>query len=326
MLVDKFGRNHNYLRISLTDNCNLRCFYCMPEATYNFTPSDKLMQVSEIETLVNIFIKEGVTKIRLTGGEPFVRKDSSEIISMLAKLPIELTCTTNGIRVGDLIEEIINARFHSINVSLDTLQSGRFHQVTGRDYFSRVIRNIELLIENGIKTKINVVLMKGINDDEIIDFIEFTKSNPVEARFIEFMPFNGNRWRSNLVMTQHEILERISNNYRFTEQPTGRNDTAKGYRISGHKGSFAIISTMSEPFCGGCNRLRLTADGKLKNCLFSKTEEDLLTPLREGKDILPLIHSSVWFKAKSQGSQIVGNYEEILPDEIQNRSMITIGG
>lgn len=326
MLTDQFGRNHNYLRISLTDNCNLRCFYCMPEENYDFTPKSKLMQVDEIDTIAKLFVQHGVNKIRLTGGEPFVRKDASKIISNLGKLPVQLTCTTNGIRIDDMLPEIIKANFHSINISLDTLKKDRFLKITRRDYFDQVFRNINLLLQNNIKTKINVVAMKGVNDDEISDFISFTKNNPVDIRFIEFMPFSGNQWSSKQVMTQKEILDIINENYDFIPLPIGPNDTAKSYNIRGHRGSFSIISTMSEPFCSGCNRIRLTADGKLKNCLFSKQETDLLMPLRNGQDILPIIESTIWSKAKTQGGQLNEQFEKINASIIENRSMITIGG
>lgn len=326
MLTDQFGRTHNYLRISLTDNCNLRCFYCMPEESYDFTPHSKLMQVDEIDTIAKLFVQHGVNKIRLTGGEPFVRKDASKIISNLGKLPVQLTCTTNGIRIDDMLPEIVKAKFHSINISLDTLQKEKFLKITRRDYFDRVFRNIDLLLQNNIKTKINVVAMKGVNDDEISDFIAFTKHNNVEIRFIEFMPFSGNKWSSNQVMTQKDIMDIIHENYDFVPQPIGFHDTAKNYKIDGHKGSFSIISTMSEPFCSGCNRIRLTADGKLKNCLFSKQETDLLNPLRNGQDILPIIESTIWSKAKTQGGQLNEQFENINASIIQNRSMINIGG
>ncbi len=326
MITDQFGRTHNYLRISLTDNCNLRCFYCMPEENYDFTPHKKLMQADEIDTIAGLFVKHGVNKIRLTGGEPFVRKDASHIIRNLGKLPVQLNCTTNGIRIDDMLPEIIQSDFQSINISLDTLQREKFLKITRRDYFDRVLKNIHLLLQHNIKTKINVVAMKDINDDEISDFIAFTKDHPVEVRFIEFMPFSGNRWSSNQVMTQKDILDIIREKYDFNPLPIGFHDTAKSYSIDGHQGSFSIISTMSEPFCSGCNRIRLTADGKLKNCLFSKKETDLLTPLRNGEDILPIIESAIWSKAKTQGGQLNEQFEKINTSIIQNRSMINIGG
>uniref|UniRef100_F4CF34 GTP 3',8-cyclase n=1 Tax=Sphingobacterium sp. (strain 21) TaxID=743722 RepID=F4CF34_SPHS2 len=325
-IIDQFGRLHNYLRISLTDNCNLRCFYCMPEEHYAFTPHAKLMQVHEIDQLAKIFVDHGVTKIRLTGGEPLVRKDAPAIIEILSKLPVELTMTTNGIRINDMLPQIVKANFSSINVSLDTLQREKFNRITRRDYFNRVRHNIDLLIKEQIHTKINVVVMKGLNDDEILDFVGLTKLYPVEVRFIEFMPFSGNRWSSNQVLTLNEILERIARVYQIEPVSPKSNDTTKPFAIAGHLGKIAIISTMTAPFCESCNRIRLTANGKLKNCLFSKEETDLLSVLRNGEDVLPLIQRSIHSKAKSLGGQLTENYKEIEVDSLMNRSMITIGG
>ncbi|WP_442589333.1 GTP 3',8-cyclase MoaA [Pedobacter sp. AW31-3R] len=326
MIKDSFNRVHNYLRISLTDNCNLRCFYCMPEEDYEFTHLSRLMQPSEIEALASTFVQQGVTKIRLTGGEPLVRKDAAQIISSLARLPVELSMTTNGARIHDFMEVLIEARIKSINISLDTLDADKFQLITRRDIFTQVKNNIDLLLQNNIQVKINMVVMKGMNDMEIVDFVGWTKSAALEVRFIEFMPFAGNRWTSNQVVSMEEILAYIAPAYRYTAVPGGLHDTAKHYRAEGHMGSFAIISTMSEPFCSTCNRMRLTADGKLKNCLFSVSETDLLGPLRRGEDVLPLIHECIGQKAKSLGGQFSGLFENIEASSIHNRSMITIGG
>ncbi|RYZ47785.1 MAG: GTP 3',8-cyclase MoaA [Sphingobacteriales bacterium] len=326
MIIDKFNRVHNYLRISLTDNCNLRCFYCMPDEEYAFTPASRLMQPAEIEKIASIFVAEGVNKIRLTGGEPLVRKDAASIISKLAAMPVELTLTTNATRVHDLIDVIAVAGIKSLNVSLDTLQAEKFNLITRRNQFDTVMSNIHLLLDRGIRVKVNCVVMKGLNDNEINDFIEWTKEFPVEIRFIEFMPFTGNRWTSNKVVTLQEILQEVATRYEVQALHNDIHDTSKKYTVPGHVGSFAVISTMSEPFCGGCNRMRLTADGKLKNCLFSKTETDLLTPLRAGNDILPLIHQCIGEKAKELGGQFDHLFRELHPEDIDNRSMITIGG
>jgi len=326
MIIDSFNRIHNYLRISLTDNCNLRCFYCMPDEDYDFTPASRLMQTEEIERIAGVFVAEGVNKIRLTGGEPLVRKDAGKIITRLAALPVELTLTTNATRVHEHINAIVDAGIRSLNVSLDTLQSEKFNLITRRNQFAQVMSNIELLISKGLQVKINCVVMKGLNDNEIIDFIAWTKTVPVEVRFIEFMPFTGNRWTSNKVVTLQEILSIVSARYQVQAMYNEIHDTAKKYNIAGHQGSFAVISTMSQPFCSGCNRMRLTADGKLKNCLFSKTETDLLNPLREGKDILPLIRQCIMEKAKELGGQFDNMFEDLHPEDINNRSMITIGG
>ena len=326
MILDSFGRDHTYLRISLTDNCNLRCFYCMPEEEYEFTPASRLMQPDEIEAIAKIFVAQGVNKIRLTGGEPLVRKDAGKIILSLSKLPVALTLTTNGTRIQEYVELLKQANIKTLNISLDTLQADRFMLLTRRDQFKQVYDNIQLLIRNDFQVKVNVVVMKGMNDSEINDFIEWTKDTPVQVRFIEFMPFSGNRWTSNKVFTWQQILEVVESKYPIVRLNDELHDTAKKYTVPGHAGSFAVISTMTSPFCSGCNRMRLTADGKMKNCLFSKEETDLLTAFRNGEDILPLIQKSVTSKAKELGGQFTADFEQVHADEIQNRSMITIGG
>ena len=326
MIIDNYQRVHNYLRISLTDSCNLRCFYCMPEEEYEFTPTDKLMQVNEIEALAKIFVAQGVNKIRLTGGEPLVRKDAAAIILALSKLPVQLTMTTNGTRVHDFVDVLEEAKIRSLNISLDTLQADKFLMVTRRKQFETVMKNIQLLIDRNFHVKVNVVVMKGLNDNEINDFIEWTKNTPVHVRFIEFMPFSGNRWTSNKVFTMKEILEVIETKYSIQALQNEKHDTAKKFTVAGHAGTFAIISTMSANFCGDCNRMRLTADGKMKNCLFSKEETDLLAAFRKGEAIEPLIHESIKNKAKELGGQFTTDFEKILTEDINNRSMITIGG
>ncbi|MEN5055574.1 GTP 3',8-cyclase MoaA [Sphingobacterium kitahiroshimense] len=326
MLFDKFGRQHTYLRISLTDNCNLRCFYCMPEEEYAFAAHAKLMQPDEILAIAKTFVSQGITKIRLTGGEPFVRKDAALILAGLATLPVELTCTTNGVRVDALMPMIKAANFSSINISLDTLHAEKFHKITGRNLFDRVWSNIGLLLASGITCKLNVVVMKGLNDNEITDFVALTEKWPLEVRFIEFMPFSGNKWTNNQVFTLREIKDVIQKSYTIHEQVGSIHDTAKHFHIAGHRGSFAVISTMSEPFCAGCNRIRLTADGKLKNCLFSTHETDLLTAHRLGQPILPLIQANIQAKAFALGGQLATDFTQIDADKLQNRSMITIGG
>ena len=326
MIIDNYNRVHNYLRISLTDNCNLRCFYCMPEEDYVFTPASQLMQVDEIEKLAKIFVANGVNKIRLTGGEPLVRKDAADIILALSKLPVTLTLTTNGTRLHEFVDVLEQANVRSLNISLDTLQAEKFQLVTRRNQFDVVMKNIELLLHKNFHVKINVVAMKGFNENEINDFIEWTKHTPVHVRFIEFMPFSGNRWTSNKVFTLQQILNVIEEKYSFIRLKDEKHDTAKKYMVPGHAGTFAIISTMSANFCGDCNRMRLTADGKMKNCLFSKEETDLLSALRNGEAILPLIQQSISSKAKELGGQFTADFEHIHAEDINNRSMITIGG
>ncbi|MDP9230472.1 MAG: GTP 3',8-cyclase MoaA [Bacteroidota bacterium] len=326
MIVDSYNRIHNYLRISLTDNCNFRCFYCMPEEEYEFTPASRLMQADEIEALAKIFVEEGVNKIRFTGGEPLVRKDAADIMLRLSKLPVSLTLTTNATRLHEFVDVLQQANIHSLNISLDTLQAEKFHLVTRRDQFKLVYDNIQLLVKKNFHVKVNMVVMKGLNENEINDFVEWTKHEPVHVRFIEFMPFTGNRWTSNKVFCYQEMMKVIEKKYEVIKLKDDLHDTAKKYTVAGHAGTFAVISTMSANFCSGCNRMRLTADGKMKNCLFSKEETDLLTAFRKGEDVIPLIHQSIGSKAKELGGQFNTDFEHLHAEDIHNRSMITIGG
>jgi cyclic pyranopterin phosphate synthase len=298
----------------------------MPEEDYEFTPHSRLMQPSEIELLAKIFVENGVNKIRLTGGEPLVRKDAADIILRLSKLPISLTMTTNATRLHDFADVLEEAKIKSLNISLDTLDADKFQIITRRDSFQKVIDNIHLMISKNIHVKVNVVIMKGLNDHEINNFIEWTKDLAVHVRFIEFMPFEGNRWTSNQVFTMDDMLQQISKKYDPIRLKDDINDTAKKFAIEGHQGTFAIISTMSAPFCSTCNRMRLTADGKIKNCLFSQKETDLLSALRNGEDVLPLIQESIASKAKELGGQFTKDFEKIQTEDLQNRSMISIGG
>ncbi len=326
MLYDNFGRQHDYLRISLTDVCNFRCQYCMPDENIRFMPSAKLMQADEIDSIAGVFIKLGVKKIRLTGGEPLQRNDAAEILTALSKYPVELTLTTNGSKANDFLPFFKKSGIKSINVSLDTLNAEKFFLITRRNIFQKIWNNIQLLIDEGFHVKVNCVIMRGINDNEILDFIEWTKNQSVHVRFIEFMPFNGNQWNDKKVFSLTEILEVAESKYSFLRMKDGLNETAKKYKPYNHEGTFAIISTMSAPFCGNCNRMRLTADGKMKNCLFSKGEVDILSALRNGENIVPLIKQCVKDKAAALGGQFKGDYQQIDASKITNRSMINIGG
>ncbi len=298
----------------------------MPDEDFSCMPQQQLMQPDEIDAIAGIFVSLGVKKIRLTGGEPLVRKDAGKIISAIAKYPVELTLTTNGIMLHKFIDDIKAANVKSLNISLDTLQAEKFLLLTKRDDFDKVKNNIQLMLDNGFHIKLNVVAMKNINDNEIPDFIEWTKRSPIHIRFIEFMPFSGNSWNSAKVFTWQEILAAVGKKYSYYPLHNNQHDTAKKYQVEGHIGTFAIISTMSAPFCSDCNRMRLTADGKMKNCLFSKTETNLLTALRNGIDIVPLIKDCIAGKAEKTGGQFSADFTNIDPLILQNRSMISIGG
>lgn len=326
MLLDSLGRKHDYLRISLTDQCNLRCLYCMPNENMEFMPNNHLMQAQEIFEIAKIFVEQGINKIRLTGGEPLVRKDFPEILFMLASLPVTLTITTNGLLIDKYLPQLIDAGVTAVNLSLDTLQAVKFAQITKRNGFEKVWNAIHLLLKENRHIKINMVAMKSKNLDEILDFIDLSIKMPLDIRFIEFMPFTGNAWEQSQVVTHQEILDLVRTKFEFTKLNDQPNDTAKKYQVLGAKGTFAIISTMSEPFCGSCNRLRLTADGKIKNCLFSAEESNLLEQFRKGQDILPIIKQSVWAKKAKQGGQFPEKYQDTRAEKITNRSMISIGG
>lgn len=329
ILTDNFGRAHSYLRISLTERCNLRCSYCMPAEGIALSPKSHLMTYEEIYTIAKTFVDHGVTKIRLTGGEPLVRKDAAKIIEKLASLPVELSITSNAVITDRFIDTFKTYNINNINVSLDSLNAEKFKEITRRSYFDKVYRNILLLIDEGFNVKLNAVLMKDINDNEIIDFINFTKENKVSVRFIEFMPFDGNRWDLKKMVSYKDIMKQVHNEFdenkviRLKDAP---NDTSKNYKIDGYNGSFAIISSVTNPFCDSCNRIRLTANGRIKNCLFSATETDLLTPLREGKSIEPIIHKTMLSKFKMRGG--MDTLEKLQEPKLhsQNRSMIAIGG
>lgn len=300
----------------------------MPQEGVPLMPRANLMNAEEVFQIARLFADAGVTKIRLTGGEPLVRKDFPEILRSLATLPVELTMTTNGVTIDRHIALLQECGMKTINLSLDTLDAKKFKAITFRDHFQQVYDNMFLLQKSGFKVKINVVLMKGVNEDEIIDFIEFTQKSPFTVRFIEFMPFDGNNWDREKTVSLAEILQLLEKHYgseqiiRLSDAP---NDTAKNYRIKGYVGEFGIISTVTNPFCDSCNRIRLTANGQLKNCLFSQTESDLLTPFRAGEDIHAIIQKAVGRKFATRGG--LSSPEEFNdPEAHHNRSMIRIGG
>ena len=325
-LTDSFGRNHTYLRISLTDACNFRCFYCMPNEEVSCTPHTQLMQADEILTLAKQFVALGVTKIRLTGGEPLVRKEAAEIIDALSQLPVELCITTNGALIHKFQKTFLTSSIRSVNVSLDTLDENKFQVLTKRAHFHQVMDNIEWLLQNDFSVKVNAVLIKGINEGEINDFIELTRSKKIHIRFIEFMPFTNNGWQDERLVSQQQILDTAQEKFEIIKLQDEETATAKKYKALGCEGTFAIISTMTNPFCDSCNRIRLTADGKIKNCLFSQTETDLLTALRNKEDVIPLVHQAIQQKKEKLGGQLFDNFSTEDYDKLENRSMISIGG
>ncbi|GAB5417694.1 MAG: GTP 3',8-cyclase MoaA [Crocinitomicaceae bacterium] len=326
-IVDSFGRTHNYLRISLTEKCNLRCFYCMPEEGVPHREASKFMTTEEVVGIAKEFVALGVTKIRLTGGEPLVKKGAASIIRELGKLPVELAITTNGILVDRFIDVFRESGISSVNVSLDSLQEDRFNAISRRNYFQKIRENIDLLLKHNFDVKINVVVIKGTNNDEIIDFVQWSVRDKISIQFIEFMPFDGNSWDREKTVSEEDMLQSIRAHFgskNLLKLNDKENSTSRNFQIEGAKGTFGMISTVTNPFCDSCNRIRLTADGKIKNCLFSNDEANLLSAFREGNDLTPNIKLAMLQKKKGLGG--LKDLSNATVSAHENRSMITIGG
>ncbi len=327
-LRDQHERVHRSLRISIVDKCDLRCTYCMPEDQH-FLKREELMTREEITTVARLFVERyGITKIRLTGGEPLVRPDAVDIVQDMVQLGVSIGLTTNAMTLDRHLDGLINAGLKSINISLDTFDAERFKKIARRDGFERVRANILLALERGLRVKVNMVVMRGMNDDEILRFVEFTRDHDVHVRFIEFMPFAGNHWGRERVYTYAEMLGHIGSVHTIEKLDDDPHSTAKAYRVPGWPGTFAVISTVTEPFCGNCDRLRLTAEGKMRNCLFTREETDLLSALRRGEDIAPLIEANVLAKHAMLGGlpQFKPEKEEEVLHDLSARPMVSIGG
>lgn len=329
-LIDQFGRTVRKLRISVTDRCNFRCVYCMPAGQIEWLPRAELLTYEEIARLARIMVGMGVEKVRLTGGEPLARRDLDRLVALLARIEglRSISMTTNGYWLPQMARRLREAGLGSVNISLDTLRRERFVELTRRDYFSRVLEGIEAAREAGLgPIKINAVLMRGINDDEVGDFARWAAEMGFEVRFIEFMPLDGDRrWNRDRVVTAGEILERLQQQLGPVE-PLNNDacDPARLYRVrtgSGREATVGIIPTVSGPFCQHCDRIRLTADGHVRNCLFAVEEQDLKPLLRGGADDRTLagaIAKAVWVKWKGHLINLPGF-------ERPQRAMYAIGG
>lgn len=300
----------------------------MPDKKMNFMPNSKLMTADEIYAIAKTFTDLGITKIRLTGGEPLVRSDFDSIAKQLATLPVSLHITTNGFLLDSHLDILKECDFKTINISLDTLKEDKFSSITQYDGYTKVLENIKKALELGFNVKINNVLMKKENDDEIIDFINLTKEYNLSVRFIEFMPFSKNEWSFDKAVSHKDILSKVQSHYQQEIESLDSlpNGTTKNYRIKDFNGDFGVISTVSEPFCSTCNRIRLTADGKLKNCLFSSGETDILTAYRNNINIQNLIFNNIKTKAFSRGGMATNDEFNTKGANHKNRSMIAIGG
>jgi len=324
--IDRFGRVINYLRISLTDKCNLRCVYCMSE-DMEFEPHSALLQDDELLLLVRVFADLGFKKYRLTGGEPTVRRNIVDIVHGIASTPgvNNLSMTTNGILLDRLAEPLKQAGLDRVNVSIDTVDPERFHKITRWGHLDDIWRGIEAAERAGLlPIKLNAVVVRGFNDHDVADLAKLTLDNPWQVRFIEMMPFGDVAgFAQNAVVTDQEIRDQIAEDYMPLELlHDGRLDgEARLYRFPGAKGEVGFISTLTQPFCASCNRARLTADGKLRLCLLREKEVDLLAPLRAGAteaEIKQLILDGIWEKPWGHGLD-----EDIIP---LNRVMSQIGG
>jgi GTP 3',8-cyclase len=287
MLRDRFDRIINYLRISITDRCNLRCKYCI-EKDFPFVPHDEILKYEEIIRFVRICAHLGVRKVRLTGGEPLSRRNLPYLISEIRDTAgiEDISLTTNGVFLPDRIDELKEAGLTRVNISLDTLKPDRFHYITGFDVFNRVMEGIERAKQVGLNpVKINTVIIKGFNDDEILDFARFANAKEVEVRFIEFMPFSQtNLWDASKVMTSASLMQLIREVYELAPYRNAHKGPATMFTMKGGPGKIGFISPISSHICKDCNRIRLTSDGKLKPCLFSDQEYDVKSLLRGGAD------------------------------------------
>jgi GTP 3',8-cyclase len=301
-LVDGHGRRIADLRVSVTDRCNFRCQYCMPAEGLPWLEREAVLQFEEIERLVGLLAAMGVADVRLTGGEPLVRRDFPRLVEMLSPLVEDLSVTTNGFLLERDAEALVRAGVTRFNVSIDSLQRDRFYEMTRRDALPRVLRGLEVLgsFPEAHPIKINAVAMRGFTEDEVLPFARFAREHPYEVRFIEFMPLDADHaWTPDAVLTGAEVRAAIEQEFPLEPTPREPHATARVYRFADGHGSIGFINPVSEPFCGDCNRIRLTADGKLRTCLFSLNETDLRAPLREGAsdaDLEEIVRAAVWRK------------------------------
>lgn len=285
-IYDNHGRPINYLRLAVTDRCNLRCFYCMPAEGIPYLPKQALLSYEEMERLVHILAGLGISKIRITGGEPFVRKDMVYFLQRLKQIPgvQEIHITTNGVLTVPHVAQLKEMGITSVNLSLDTLDRERFKQITRRDELARVMDCFHQLLEHNIPTKINTVVMEGQNTEDIVPLTELTRQYPVSVRFIEEMPFNGEGSHYPVLVWSHrKILETLQQHYPAIQKiADGPYSTSYNYQIPGHQGTVGIIAAFTRTFCGTCNRIRLTAQGTLKTCLYDSGVLDIKQLMRNG--------------------------------------------
>ncbi|CAB4744496.1 MAG: GTP 3',8-cyclase MoaA [Actinobacteria bacterium] len=323
-LIDTFGRRHRDLRISITDRCNFRCTYCMPEEGMQWLHRNDILSFEEIERLARLLVeRHGIESIRLTGGEPTVRAHLPVLVEKLAALPVDLALTTNGATLRLVAHDLAAAGLKRINISLDTFDRDRFIAITRRDELDKVLDGIDAALEAGLApVKINAVMMRGVNDDELLDFARFGREKGVVVRFIEFMPLDADQnWTNESVVTAAEIVERIGSVHPLEPMPSS-NAPAMRYRYIDGQGEIGIVASVTNAFCDTCDRVRLTAEGKFRNCLFGLEEYDVRGLMRSGAsddELSACIEGAVL--AKWAGHQI-NQVQFIRP----HKSMSQIGG
>lgn len=286
MIYDNHNRPITYLRLAVTDRCNLRCFYCMPEEGIKYLPKHQVLTYEEMERLVRILARLGVQKVRITGGEPFVRTGLMPFLHRLATIDglTDLSLTTNGVLTAPHVADLAALGVRSVNLSLDTLDRERFRKITRRDELPAVLKTLDALLESGIQTKINAVVMEGQNIEDLIPLTELTRQLPVDVRFIEEMPFNGEGSHYPVLHWTHQrIISEIRAHFPGIQKlPDLPFSTSANYQIPGHQGTIGVIAAFSRTFCGTCNRIRLTAQGTLKTCLYDNGVLDIRALLRSG--------------------------------------------
>jgi cyclic pyranopterin phosphate synthase len=313
--------------VSVTDRCNFRCQYCMPADGLPWLERSELLTFEEIERLVRVFASMGVDELRLTGGEPLVRREFPRLVAMLARVPglRDLSLTTNGYLLERDADALVDAGINRVNVSIDSLQRDRFFHITRRDSLPQVLRGLDALARHPAvhPIKVNAVAMRGFTEEEALPFAEFARSTAFQVRFIEFMPLDGDHaWSADQVLTGEELREIIHAAHPLEELPREPSATARVFRFADGRGEIGFINPVSEPFCADCNRVRLTAEGKLRTCLFSVNETDLREPLRAGApdhELAAIIRDAVWRKELKHH---VGEPGFIQPP----RTMSAIGG
>ena len=285
-ITDKFGRTFNYLRLAVNEHCNLRCIYCMPEEGAPFLDQAQLLSTNEIKIILRAMSDLGVKKVRFTGGEPLLRKDIIDLIKYSSQRSIfeSVHITTNGLLLSNYIDQLEQAGLNGINISLDTLDAEKFKKITRRDEFQKVIKGLNAAILSDIKhIKVNVVTMRDFNQNEILDFVELTKTNDITVRFIELMPFDSHQiWKTGKYYGADKILSHLIENIKHLRPISGSNTEHHIFQIDGYKGRVAVIPSFTRTLCKKCNRIRITADGKLLNCLYSKKETNIRDVIRQG--------------------------------------------